>query len=389
MDVALTDEQQQLRISAREFLEAECPMHFVRLGVDPPERAPTSTDPAASWQPLWSKMAALGWHGLAIPEAYGGAGLGFVELAVLLEETGRALLPAPFFSSAVLGAQTLLIGADASSRDELLPAVARGQLRLTLAQRDEDGDWSANTSSVKAQPSDDGYVLSGRKTFVVDADTADAILVVAATESGPTLFLAHRGLPGLDIRRVDYVDRTRPVCDVTFRDVELGHRARIGAAGTATDALERVNDLARLALAAEACGGAQWALDASVAYAGSREQFGAPIGSFQAIGHKCADMFVKVESARSAAYYAAWSATEREPDAHVSACMAKAYCADAFAEVAGEAIQVHGGLGFTWEHDIHLYYKRAKATQLAFGDSTFTREVAARVLIDGETPQHA
>ena len=210
--------------------------------------------------------------------------------------------------------------------------------------------------------------------------------MAARTEAGPTLFLVDCETAGVAIRRIDYVDRTRPVFEVALDEVCVGHDAMLGANGRAEGLLEEMHDLARSALCAEMCGGTQRVLDMSVAYSKNREQFGRPIGSFQAVAHKCADMFVKAESARSAAYYAAWSLAAADPEAHLNACMAKAFCAEAYAKVAAEGIQIHGGLGFTWEHDMHLFYKRAKACEVALGDVAWTREQAARVLVD-RTPR--
>lgn len=380
MDVSLTEEQEFLRSSARDFLAAECPMALVRRGVDPHDRAPQTP---AHLDPLWRAMAKLGWMGLVIPESHGGAGLGFVDLAVLLEEMGRALMPAPFLSTVALGAHAIALAGSESQHAALLPRVARGEIRITLAQCERGGDWDPDTTALPATVTQRGDILEGRKLFVPDADTADLFVVAARAAEGLSLFLVERDAPGVEVRRIDFIDRTRSVCEITFAGVRAAER--LGPLGQGATTLTRVNDAARVALAAECSGAAHWALDAAVSYAKTREQFGRPIGSFQAIAHKCADMFVLVESARSAAYYAAWALEADAPDAHASTCMAKAYCADAFAEVAAQAIQVHGGLGFTWEQDLHLYYKRAKACQVALGDAVFTRELAARVLIDGRS----
>lgn len=381
MDVTLTEEQEMLRKSARDFLSVECSIDLVRRGVDPPESLP---GPAEHVEPLWRGMADLGWLGLTVPETYGGAGLGWVDLAVLLEEMGRALVPAPFLSTVVLGAQAITLAGSDAQRADLLPRIARGDLRVALAQCEREGDWDPGAALLSATATAGGHTLEGRKLFVLDADAAQLLVVSAAAPEGPTLLLVERDAPGVEIRRIDSIDRTRPVYDVRFAGTPA--HERLGSPGAAAATLGALNTRARLAIAVESCGGARWALDAAVAHAKSREQFGKAIGSFQAIAHKCADMFVEVESSSSAAYYAAWALSAGAPDAHVSACMAKAYCADAYARVAAEAIQVHGGLGFTWEQDLHLYYKRAKACQLAFGDSALTRELAARVLVDGEAP---
>jgi alkylation response protein AidB-like acyl-CoA dehydrogenase len=334
-------------------------------------------------------MVQLGWLGLVFPERYGGAGLDRVDLAVLLEEMGRVLVPAPFFSTVVLGGGAIVVAGSEEQKRDLLPRVAAGELRLSLAQLESDGRWDVASIELPARSTAGGYSLSGRKLFVPDAGTAHRLVVLARCEAGLTLFLVECETPGVAIRQIDYVDRTRPLFEVTFDDARVEREAILGGIGLAESLLEEVHDLARAALCAEMCGGAQRVLDLSLAHAKSREQFGRPIGSFQAISHKCADMFVKVESTRSAAYYAAWSLAAADPEAHMNACMAKAFCAEAYAKVAAEGIQIHGGLGFTWEHDLHLFYKRAKACEVALGDVAWTRERAARVLIDEPTRAQA
>ena len=374
VDVQLSDEQRALQRSAVEFLAAECSMEFVR----------TCMDDSAGWPPaaeeLWRQMAELGWMGLAIPEAHGGAGLDAVDLAILLEEMGSVLLPLPFLSTLVGGQAVELAGRD-DVKARLLPQLARGELRMSLAQLEAGGSWEAGACATEASQDGNRLRLSGTKVFVPDAETADLLVVLAREEAGPSLFLVERRAAGVDVRRIDFVDPTRPVCEVSLTDVAVDDEARLGAAGAAGAILEDLHDFARVAQSAEMCGGARQVLDTSVAYAKTREQFGRPIGSFQAIAHKCADMFVRVEGARSAAYYAAWALAAGVDEAHVAACMAKSYCAEAFTEVAAQGIQIHGGLGFTWEQDPHLYFKRAKADEVAFGDVAYTRELAAIELI--------
>jgi alkylation response protein AidB-like acyl-CoA dehydrogenase len=379
MDVNLTDEQVRLRSSAREFLAAECPRELIRDVMS--ARRAVAPGPGTD---LWEQMAELGWMGLVLPETHGGAGLDAVDLAVLLEETGRVLLPLPYWSTVLCGEAIRLAGTE-TQRAEVLPEIARGKLRLAFAQLEAGGSWEAGSSKLEARPAgrDDGagYVLSGRKLFVPDAQDAQQLVVAARTSEGPSLFLVDREAPGVAVEPIEYVDPTRPMSAIGFHEVALPPSALLGESGRAGPVLEELHAFARTALCAEMCGGAQRVLDMSVDFAKTREQFGKPIGSFQAIAHKCADMFVRVESIRSAAYYAAWALAAEEPDAGVSDCMAMAYCAEAFAHVAGEAIQIHGGLGFTWEQDLHLYYKRAKASEVAFGDVAFTRELAATQLI--------
>lgn len=377
MDVQLSEEQGLLQRSARDFLAAECGMAIVRECMDDPRPGPPAPHAARA---LWKQMAELGWTGLVIPEAHGGAGLDAVDLAVLLEEMGRVLLPGPYLSTLV-GASAITLGGSEEQRARLLPRVARGDLRLSLAWLEEGGSWAPEACTTRARRDGDATILSGTKLFVPDADLVDQLVVLARSEAGPALFLVERDAPGVAVRRIDFVDPTRPVCEVVLDDVAVGVEAIPGGAGGAEPLLEDVLDFARVALSAEMCGGAQQVLDLSVAYAKTREQFGKPIGSFQAIAHKCTDMFVKVESARSAVYYAAWALAAKDPSAHLASCMAKSYCAEAYSKVAAEGIQIHGGLGFTWEQDPQLYFKRAKADELAFGDVAYTRELAAAELI--------
>ncbi len=387
MDVQLDEEQLRLQASARRFLDAECPMGLVREHADAASLRP---DPDGAvqvpvWQKLWDDMAELGWTGLVIPEAYGGAGLDWVDLCVLLEEMGRALLPAPFFSAIVLGGSAIARAGSSEQQRELLPQIASGELRLSLAQLEPAGDWNPSAVRLRAESTRDGYSLRGRKLFVPDADSAHALIVAACSDAGRSLYLVPTDAPGLSLRRIDYLDPSRAVFEIDFEDVPVAADAALGEPGTADALLAEIHDFARVALSAEMCGGAQHVLELSVAHAKTREQFGRPIGSFQAIAHKCADMFVKVESARSAAYYAAWALTAGSADAHVSACMAKAYCAEAYTKVAGDGIQIHGGLGFTWEQDLHFFYKRAKACEVSLGGVSWTRELAAQDWIDRPT----
>lgn len=378
MDARLSEEQELLCRTAREFLDRECPSRTLRAMI---EEGPQATET------LWKQIAELGWTGLAVPEDFGGAGLGMLELALLLEQTGRSLLPGPLLSTAVVAASAVgLAGSDAQRR-ALLPAIAAGGLRVALAHEEPGVGWSHRAVTCRAERAAEGYRLRGRKAFVADALSANVLLVTAALPGTPSeapgLFLVERRAPGVALRPVAWLDTTRPMAEVALDDVVLAsdallaHSEEDGAA-----LLERILDRARVALAAECVGGAARVLDLSVAYARQREQFGRPIGSFQAIQHRCADMLVRVESARSAALYAAWSIDRERSDAHASACLAKAYCSEAFSRVAGDGIQIHGGLGFTWEQDPHLYFKRAKASELAYGDPRACREWAARALID-------
>lgn len=376
MDFGFSEEQEMLRDSAREFLAGECPITYVREMME---------DERGFSDEQWKKMAALGWTGLIVPEEFGGAGLSMVDMVVVLEEMGRMVMPGPFFASAILGGVAIDLGGTAEQRQSYLPRLAAGELRASLAQVEESGRWDAAGIAMPAGASGGEYHLRGTKLFVHDAHNADVLVVPARTvgagEDGITLFLVDSG-PGVSTRVLKTMDQTRKLCEVEF-DVRVGADSVLGAAGNGWSLLDRVVDRAKVALCAEMCGGAQRVLDMSVEYAKVREQFGKPIGSFQAIQHKCADMMVKVESAKSATYYAAWAVANDVPEAHLAACMAKAYCSDAFRDVAGDGIQVHGGIGFTWEHDMHLYFKRAKGSEVTFGDATWNRELVAQEVLDG------
>ena len=374
MDFGFSEEQEMLRKSARDFLAKECPMTYVRQMME---------DERGFRDEQWQQMAGLGWMGLILPEEHGGAGLDFVDLIVVLEEMGRVVLPGPFFSTVVLGGAALLEGGSAAQKKELLPKLAAGKLRVTLAQLEPSARWDAEGIALEARPAGGGFKLSGTKLFVPDAHTAD-LLIVAGRAPGSTgaegvsLFLVDPKAPGVSTTLLKTMDQTRKLCEVALRDVSVPAERVLGPAGWKL--LERVTDRGKVGLCAEMCGGAQKVLEMSVDYAKVREQFGRPIGSFQAIQHKCANMLVEVESSKSATYYAAWAVANDVPEASLAAAMAKAYCSDAYRHTAGEGIQIHGGIGFTWEHDMHIYFKRAKSSEVTFGDATWNREIVAQLI---------
>jgi len=379
VDFGFSPEQEQIRATARDFLAKECSSAFVRQMMED-ERG----DSAA----FWSKMAGLGWMGLIVPEEYGGAGLGYVDLVVVLEEMGRVVAPGPFFSSVLLGGVTIIEGGTAEHKATLLPAMAEGRLRMTLALLEPSARWDAAGVSCQARRDGEGFRLNGTKLFVNDALVADKVLCAARLTDAPgddarngiSLFLVDAGATGMTITPLKTMDQTRKLAEVSFDDVAVAASDVVGPLGAAWPLIERVMDRAKVGLCAEMCGGAQRVLDMSVEYAKVREQFGKPIGSFQAIQHKCANMLVEVESAKSATYYAAWAVSNDVADAPLAAAMAKAYCSDAYRHTAGEGIQVHGGIGFTWEHDMHLYFKRAKSSEVTFGDATWNRELVAQLI---------
>jgi alkylation response protein AidB-like acyl-CoA dehydrogenase len=373
VDFAFSPEQEEFRHSLRRFLADKSPAAEVRRLME--------TD--AGYDPqVWKQLAdQLGLQGLAIPEEFGGTGATAVELGIAFEEMGRALLCAPFFSTVGLAAQALLAAGDDQAKREYLPRIADGSLLATVAVTEPDGRWdlaAVRTSAVAdgaasgAAAATAAFLLDGTKMFVVDGHVAEVLLVVARTDHGLGLFAVDAAAAGVVRSLLPTLDMTRKLARVELSGVPA---RLVSGPGDATAALSRALDLALVALTAEQVGGAQRCLDMAVDYAKIRMQFGRPIGSFQAIKHKCAEMLLEVESARSAAYHAAGSAAEASSDElGVAAAIAKACCSEAYFHVAAETIQVHGGIGFTWEHDAHLYFRRAKSSQLLFGDEHYHRE---------------
>src|SRR5262245_17837570 len=354
MDFGFSEEQEMLRSSARDFLAKEAPMTYVRKMME---------DERGFTDDLWRKMAELGWMGLILPEAYGGSGLDFVDMVVVLEEMGRAVLPGPFFSTVILGGSAIADAGNAAQKETWLPKIADGSLKVSLAQLEPSARWDAEGIALEARPKDGGFVLDGTKLFVPDANVADLFVVAARTPGskgaqGVTLLVVDAKAPGVGVTMLKTMDQTRKLGEVVFKGTAVGADRVLGAAGDGGKTLARVMDRGKVGLAAEMCGGAQKVLDMSVEYAKVREQFGKPIGSFQAIQHKCANMLVEVESSKSITYYAAWAVANDVPEAPLAAAMAKAYTSDAYRHTAGEGIQIHGGIGFTWEHDMHIYFKR-------------------------------
>ena len=356
MIFTFTDEQNELAATLRRFLQDKSPSSEVRRlmateqGYDPQ---------------TWAQLATqLGLQGLVIPEKYGGSGAGPVELAVVCEQMGRALLCAPYFATAVLAVHALLASGDEAAAEEFLPAIADGTTIATLAVPEDDGAWATEGLQTRARRDGDGYRLDGRKSFVLDGHVADLLLVVAQADGGPSLFAVPGGADGLERRPLETLDMTRKQAVL---DLDGVPGRLVGAEGSAADVVERTLRQAVVALAAEQVGGAQRCLDMSVEYAKIRMQFGRAIGSFQAIKHMCADLLLEVESARSAAYYAAWAAQEQSDELPLVSSLAKAFCSEAYFRAAADNIQIHGGIGFTWEHDAHLYYKNGLSNKVLFG----------------------
>jgi alkylation response protein AidB-like acyl-CoA dehydrogenase len=351
-----SQEHDELRRVVREFLRQRSPSSEVRRLIEAGE----GRDPE-----VWAMLTGqLGLSGIAVPARYGGAGYGPVELGLVAEEMGRALLVAPYFSTVVLAGQALAASGDEGAMARWLPGIADGSLTAALAIAEESGSWDLADLTTAAAPAGDGWTISGSKLYVVDGHTADLLLVVAGMPGGHGVFAVEGDDPGVDRARLDALDLTRPLASVTLRDAKA---VRVGAGRDAAAWLSEVTDLALAALAAEQLGGAARCLDLSVEYAKVRRQFGRPIGSFQAVKHKCATVFLEVESGRSAVAEATAALAARDPDASLAAAVAYVHCSAAFTHAAKECIQIHGGIGYTWEHDAHLYLRRAKSSELFLG----------------------
>jgi alkylation response protein AidB-like acyl-CoA dehydrogenase len=358
MQFGLSESQDFLKDSARKFFAGECPSAEMRRLME----TDTAYDAA-----LWSKLTDQGYTGIIYPEEYGGVRLGKVELMLLMEEAGRALLPGPFFSTVVLAGSVLdAVGTPANKKKYLAP-ICRGESRATVAILEASASWNPRDIRLSAANGN----LSGEKFFVSDAAIADFIVVVA--HNG--VFIVDSKASGLKISPMSGMDLSRRLYVVEFSNTpakEIGSTAN----------LPRAFDIATTALAAELVGGMQRILEITVEYAKTRKQFGKPIGSFQAVQHQCADMYLETESSRSAVYYAGWALEENSSYAAAAVSIAKMYASDAGRTVGNRGIQIHGGMGFTWENDLHLYYRRAKASETAFGDATFHRERIASMVID-------
>ncbi len=375
-DFALTEEQEMLRDTARQFLSD-------RVGTD------VVRDLMASRRgfddDLWDRTVQMGWQSMAVPEEHGGSGYGWTEVGLLMEEMGRALLPAPYLSAAVLGAAALRLGGSDEQRDELLAGVAAGEVRPTLADLEPGGGQRPADVRVEAERDGGELVLSGTKDFVLDGHTATHLVVAARTGDRPrdiTLVLVPGDADGLDRQRFETLDQTRKQATVHLDGVRVpAGQAVLGEPDGGWPLLQQVRARGAVALAGEQVGGAQRVLDMSVAYGKQRRQFGRAIGSFQAVKHRCADMLVDIESARSAARHAARALDGDDPgEVAVAAPMAKSHCSEVYERAAGDNIQNHGGIGFTWEHDAHLWFKRAKSSKLLLGSPRHWRTRLADAL---------
>lgn len=375
MDLGFNQEQEMLRESARGFLEKECPKSLVRQ---------MEKDEKGYLPELWQKIADLGWLGLIIPEEYGGSGQNFLDLCILLEEMGRALLPSPFFSTVMLGALPILAAGNQEQKREFLPKIASGELIFTMALMEPSAGYDANGIDLEARLDKDEYILQGTKLFVPYAQVADYIICVTRTSNGPTpeegitLFLIEGGSPGIKKSLIDTVADDK-LYEVVFENVGVPEKNVLGDVNRGWDVMKTILEKAAAADCALMMGGAQQVLEMSVEYAKTRIQFDRPIGSFQVCAHRTADQWFDSETAKYITYQAAWHISQDIP-ATKEVSLAKAWVNEAYRRVCTEAHQTHGGLGYTADHDLGLYTRRAKAAELAFGDTDFHLETVAQEL---------
>ncbi len=375
MDFGLSEEQEMLKTSARDFLQKECPKKLVKQLDESDE----------GYSPeLWRKMAELGWMGLPFPEKYGGGGGSFLDLVVLLETMGYNIVPGPFFSTVVLGGMVILAGGSEEQKKRLLSEVASGKLILGLALTEPDAKYEAASIKTTAALRDGKYIINGTKLFVLDANVADYLLCVAKTkstskpENGLTIFLVNSKAPGIKCTLLETLARDKQ-CEVVFENVAVPKENILGGLNRGWQIIQDILQKAIVAKCAEMVGGAQAALDMAVAYAKERVQFNRPIGSFQAIQHYCANMVSDVDGSRFVTYKAAWKVSEGL-SATIDVAVAKAWTGAAYSRVTLLAHQIFGAVGFTMDHDLHLYYRRAKAGEIIFGDGAFQRTIVAREL---------
>lgn len=382
MNFGFTEDQDMIRKSAKDFVSNESSIERVRA---------MFTDATGYSEALWAKIAENGWCAAVLPEEYGGIGLGYSDLICIAEEFGKGLMPEPLIQTSVLGGNAILFAGTDTQKEAWLPEVASGALKLALGAYEEAGRSNLAHVETTATASNGGYVLNGSKFLVQNAATADKILITART-SGPTkdrdgvtLFVLDKGAKGLTVTPVSTIDH-HPRSTVTLKNAQVGADAVVGSVGEACDAIERAVDGATVALCAEMVGGMQAALSMTVQYSHERIQFGVPIGTFQALKHKAANMYMTIEIARSSMYYAAMAADQDMPDRKAAISAAKALCSDGYVSVAKEAIQMHGGIGFTDEHNIGLFYKRAIATAKTYGDARYHRDRYAAEKFSGKVP---
>jgi alkylation response protein AidB-like acyl-CoA dehydrogenase len=359
-----------LRDSVRSFLEAKSPISVIREAMDTEDGFDRD---------VWRMMAEqLGLQGLSLPERFGGSGFGMIEQLIVFEELGRSLYGGPYFSTVALAAGLLLQSDDESAKAEYLPRIASGDLIATVALVESDESWSFENVATRAQLDGEHWTVSGVKPYVTDGSVAELILVPAMTSQGLSLFAVEGSAEGVTKAPLEVMDATRKQSQLTFAAAPA---RLIGAAGHTQEWLRKLLVTATISLSGEQVGGAKRLLEISVEYAKTRQQFGRFIGSFQAIKHKCATLYLETESAGVVARYAAWTVDEgMDDDAVVAASMAKSYCSDVFTHAAAENIQIHGGVGFTWDNDGHLFLRRAKTSEVLLGDAVYHRNLLAEHL---------
>ncbi len=382
MDITLNKTQQNIIKEARRFLKKECPPDYIQA---------MSCDEVGFSDELWDKMKTMDWMAMRVPEAYGGMGMEQIDMSLLLEEMGRAVVPGPFFSTAVLAAEIILAAGTETQKVQYLGDIADGQIKATLALHEPEGGIDPTYIRILAESNGDDFIISGTKLFVPDAHLADIVVVPVLTRASknPTdaisVFILNVYEKGLSISRLPTLDGTRKLSAITFDRVRLPKNAVLGELNQGFTPLMNALQRAQVGLVAESVGGAQRAMEIATEYAKVRVQYNRPIGSFQAVKHMCAQMYSDAESARSMLYWASWAQDHGDDaEAAMAASSAKSYCTEAYTKVASKGIQVLGGTGFTMDNEMHLYLKRAKANQAALGTPTYHRERVMHLLTNGK-----
>ncbi|MBB1370322.1 acyl-CoA dehydrogenase family protein [Pseudoalteromonas sp. SR45-4] len=385
MEFSFTEEQKMIRDTAQAFLAEVSSSNAIRSAMDTEQ----GFDPQI-WQRICEEMY---WQAIHIPEEYGGMGLGYVDLVVMLEQMGRYLLCSPFFSTVCLASNALIVAGTDEQKQQYLTQICEGSLTATLAYTSKNGQWDATAVQGIVTAQGDDYVLNGTYRYVLDGHTAQLLIVAARSEGsegeqGISLFAIDSDTPGVKRTWLPTMDQTRKQAEIAFDNVRVSSSQLMGEENNAWPQLNKVLQLAAIAIAAEQVGGSQQVLDLTVEYTKERVQFGRPIAGFQAVKHQAADMMLRTEVARSAVYYAACVAEEAlsggllADELGEAASVAKSYCSEGYFKNAGDALQLHGGVGFTWEYDVHLYFKRAKSSELFLGDAAYHREHVATLLLD-------
>lgn len=385
MEFSFTEEQKMIRDTAQAFLAEVSSSNAIRSAMDTEQ----GFDPQI-WQRICEEMY---WQAIHIPEEYGGMGLGYVDLVVMLEQMGRYLLCSPFFSTVCLASNALIVAGTDEQKQQYLTQICEGSLTATLAYTSKNGQWDATAVQGIVTAQGDDYVLNGTYRYVLDGHTAQLLIVAARSEGsegeqGISLFAIDSDTPGVKRTWLPTMDQTRKQAEIVFDNVRVSSSQLMGEENNAWPQLNKVLQLAAIAIAAEQVGGSQQVLDLTVEYTKERVQFGRPIAGFQAVKHQAAGMMLRTEVARSAVYYAACVAEEAlsggllADELGEAASVAKSYCSEGYFKNAGDALQLHGGVGFTWEYDVHLYFKRAKSSELFLGDAAYHREHVATLLLD-------